>query len=538
MWLVIARIRLYTPPLVLALVLVVALGPVDLAGGQVSAVQPVESLLLIWLQDPAADLEAMAEAPLVPLAREGQPRPFVLARAGAAGRAWLESQGLRFQMLDDETTSALYCLADARRPLSAELQDGEVLYADALHRVVRLKVAGEAVTCGLEALPLEQPVRLLGRQAPHLPDAVSPMPQVQDMIDQVHQERLLAYVEELSGERPALINGEPSTIATRYTYADAQLRQATRYVYERLARLELDARYHQWKHDNTAFPPNVVAEKRGLSRPDDVYILGAHLDSTSQQPQTRAPGADDNASGAAAVLLAAELLAPYHFEATLRFVLFTGEEQGLWGSAAYAQSVSSESIMGVLNLDMIGWDRLDGPDLDLHADSDVAGSVELGELFAAAVEAYDLDLAPAVYLDGTNRSDHASFWNEGFPAVLLIENFRDDPPTGQSDFNAYYHTVNDRSAFLSRSYLVEMARGAVATLAHLAGPIDTCYWADADCSGQVDVVDVEAAANRWRAAGGDWNYHLVFDRDRDGLITVVDVQKFAGQWGWQGPPAH
>ena len=127
-----------------------------------------------------------------------------------------------------------------------------------------------------------------------------------------------------------------------------------------------------------------------------------------------------------AVLHAAEILAPYNFDATLRFVLFTGEEQGLVGSAAYAQLVQSQDIRGVLNMDMIAWDNVGGPNMDLHASSSVAGSVALAQLYADAVTAYGLTLTPAIYTNGTGASDHASFWNVGIPAFLVIENYRSD----------------------------------------------------------------------------------------------------------------
>jgi len=70
------------------------------------------------------------------------------------------------------------------------------------------------------------------------------------------------------------------------------------------------------------------------------------------------------------VLQAAEVLAPYNFDSTLRFILFTGEEQGLLGSEAYAEMVQNQDIRGVLNMDMIAWDSLGTPPhMDLHASS-------------------------------------------------------------------------------------------------------------------------------------------------------------------------
>ena len=162
---------------------------------------------------------------------------------------------------------------------------------------------------------------------------------------------------------------------------------ANTYMIERLARLGLNVTTHTW---NASRPPNVIAEKPGLDPNAGIVIICAHLDSTSGSPSTLAPGADDNGSGSVAVLLAAELLAHYNFDATLRFVLFTGEEQGLYGSAAYAQLVQNQDIRGVLNMDMIAWDNLGGPDMDIHSRSTVPGNTALANLFADVVSAYEL----------------------------------------------------------------------------------------------------------------------------------------------------
>ena len=218
----------------------------------------------------------------------------------------------------------------------------------------------------------------------------------------------------------------------------------------------------------------MVAEKPGTTRPGDIYIIGAHIDSTVRSPANpllRAPGADDNASGSAAVLLAAELLAPYHFDGTIRFVLFTGEEQGLWGSRAYAADVADENIQGMVNLDMIAWDSRDGPDVDLHAkQSLVPASMDLAALFQDVVDTYDLDLLPVIYGNGISASDHSPFWNQGFAAILAIENYSGDGSTA-SDFNTYYHSINDLSVHINQDLFGEMARAALATLAHSAGPV-------------------------------------------------------------------
>ena len=292
---------------------------------------------------------------------------------------------------------------------------------------------------------------------------VVPAPQVQAMIDQVDREPLVEYIGDLSGEWPVLIGGEPYTITTRYTNSGEPIQKSVEFVGQHLEALGLEVEYHSWQQGR---PPNVIGEQRGETRPDDVFILSAHLDSyASGSPMVLAPGADDNASGVATVLLAADILSQYDGDCTLRFALWTGEEQGLLGSESYAEraSVGGEAIAGVLNLDMIGWDGIEGPDIDLHADQSVAGSLDLAQLFAGVVDAYDLQLVPEVVPDGIGASDHASFWRYGYAAILGIEDYYPRP----ADFNPHYHTDQDRLDALDLEYLVEYAKAAIATFAHM-----------------------------------------------------------------------
>ena len=293
--------------------------------------------------------------------------------------------------------------------------------------------------------------------------AIDPVPLVQVMIDQVDREPLVEYIGALSGEWPVLIGGEPYTITTRYTYSGEPIQKSVEFVGQHLEALGLEVEYHSWQQGR---PPNVIGERRGEARPDDVFILSAHLDSlASGSPMTLAPGADDNASGVATVLLAADILSQYEGDCTLRFALWTGEEQGLLGSQSYAEraSVAGEGIAGVLNLDMIGWDAIEGPDIDVHADQSVAGSMELAQLFAGVVEAYDLQLVPEVVPDGIGASDHASFWRYGYAAILGIEDY----VPSRHDFNPYYHTDQDQLDALDLEYLVEYAKAAIGAFAHM-----------------------------------------------------------------------
>jgi hypothetical protein len=97
---------------------------------------------------------------------------------------------------------------------------------------------------------------------------------------------------------------------------------------------------------------NVIARLRGTENPELIYILGSHLDSV-----TAGPGADDDASGIAALLEAARVLKSHPQPATILFAAFTAEESGLLGSREFGRVGTQEKwkVVGGLNNDMIGY---------------------------------------------------------------------------------------------------------------------------------------------------------------------------------------
>lgn len=210
---------------------------------------------------------------------------------------------------------------------------------------------------------------------------------------------------------------------------------------------------------------NVIATKPGSTYPSEQVIICAHLDNTSGQPQTLAPGADDNGSGTIGVIEAARIFENFNFEKTIKFCLWTGEEQGLLGSAAYAADAASrgDTIIGVLNFDMIAWEGNSDDSIDIHAGT-MASSQALGALFRDVNTDYNIGLRPQTLTwDALDRSDHASFWDHNYPAILGIEDY-------SHDFNPYYHTISDNMGIIDSAYFarfVKTAVGATATLAVL-----------------------------------------------------------------------
>ncbi|MBK6317084.1 MAG: DUF4910 domain-containing protein [Blastocatellia bacterium] len=179
---------------------------------------------------------------------------------------------------------------------------------------------------------------------------------------------------------------------------------------------------------------NVVAELRGTTRPDELYIVCGHYDSISEQATTLAPGAEDNASGAAGVLELARVLSSMPPQATVRFIAFSGEEAGLYGSWDYVRRAvsngESRRVRAVINMDMIGFSRDD--DLDVLLETSTVGGDLVDVLAEAATAVTDLRVVTSFYPFG---SDHVPFLDANIPTVLTIEN----------DWSAYrdYHTSRD-----------------------------------------------------------------------------------------------
>ncbi|NLE77683.1 MAG: Zn-dependent exopeptidase M28 [Chloroflexi bacterium] len=306
-------------------------------------------------------------------------------------------------------------------------------------------------------------------------DALTPDPRIQEMMAQVRTDLLLDHLLALSGERPALIGGQLYTVTTRY--ADGVpggtegLQKAAQYLLERYAEWGIPAEAQRF---STYRWQNVVATLPGAVHPERVHLFTAHYDSVSEQPLLRAPGADDNGSGAVAVLLAASILRDYQFADTIRFIHFSAEERGLRGAWAYAQAAAwrGEEIVDVVNLDMIAWDGWGGPDMDLHASD--AASQAVADDFAAVIEAYGLNLIPQkVYgAAAATASDHSPFWSYGIPAILAIEDYH----SSGMDFCPYYHRTTDLAANLQTptcanclGYFTEFSRAALGAVAHRAG---------------------------------------------------------------------
>jgi hypothetical protein len=289
-------------------------------------------------------------------------------------------------------------------------------------------------------------------------------PIIASMMGQVSSATLVRYVSELSGETAVSLGNPPisRTILTRYSRSP-QLEWAAQYLAEFYQRIGLSVEVQRFGSDNW---PNVIATLPGTTEPNKVVILCAHFDDTSEEPQVWAPGADDNASGTAAVMAVADILRQHDFAYTMRFIHFSGEEQGMLGSQAYAarEWAAGTNIVGVVNLDMIAWESDGAPVVEIHAGFSSA-SQSLANTFTDVTATYSQPLTVEIIRAGsTSASDHSSFWGQNYAAVLVIEDF--------DDFNEDYHTTADRISSFNVPYFTVMTRASLGTIATLARQVE------------------------------------------------------------------
>ena len=222
---------------------------------------------------------------------------------------------------------------------------------------------------------------------------------------------------------------------------------------------------------------NLIVEKPGSTRPDEIVILGAHYDTVATTP-----GADDNASAVAVLLEASRLLLPRRHKRTLRLVAFANEEPphfytDTMGSQIHARGCRKrgERVVGMVCLEMLGYfDPRRGAQaypeglpraltwclpkrghfLGLVSNPRSAGLLYrfwLGFKLATRLPAWAVPLPQRIH--EIRLSDHAPFWDEGFRALMVTD----------TSFlrNPHYHLPSDTPPTLDYPRMAKATRGVV-----------------------------------------------------------------------------
>jgi hypothetical protein len=296
--------------------------------------------------------------------------------------------------------------------------------------MVKFRCSAPLAICAVLVLPLWSPAQA---------------PTVAEIVQQVTQ-----------GSYTSFLNNSLYTHLGDNRGFGAQHDQARSNIYSSFISYGLQTTLSPFQYNGTTYY-NVIGILPGTTAPNEYLMIGAHYDSVNN------PGADDNASGVAGVLSAAQAMTQYTYGRTLVFAAFDREEQGLLGSTAWANAHASWDIKGMVSLDMIAYN----PAGANHDRAIIYGRTTSGPLknaLASSVQTYG---GIASTIGGQlDQSDHAPFEAKGFQAALLIE--------GAVWSNPYYHKPTDSVdtlGFIDYDYATRMTKGTVGWMADAAIPV-------------------------------------------------------------------
>lgn len=286
-------------------------------------------------------------------------------------------------------------------------------------------------------------------------------PNIASIINQVSSDYLMDNLNYLTGVKSVTISYNTYWITSRHSNRYTN-QIAEQYLKQRLESYGLSTSVQYFDGGGG----NVIATQPGYMYPQKQIIICAHYD--NMPDADIAPGADDNGSGTSAVLEAARILSKIKTDYTIIYALWDKEEQGLLGSSLYAYQarLRNDEIVAVINLDMIGWDSNNDNVAEIHY-RNYSNSSSIAENMYNINTTYQIGLNLMGVYPGTTASDHASFWNNNYSAVLLIEDY--SASNGTQDFNMKYHTAEDKINYINKSYFEKCAKVAIGTLATYAG---------------------------------------------------------------------
>lgn len=303
----------------------------------------------------------------------------------------------------------------------------------------------------------------------HMPGASysGPLPPLSTEESRI-RERLLGHVQTLAGQ-----------IGERNLWHYPALLAAADYIEATF--VQLGYRPKDESYESRGKPlRNLIAEKRGNAIPEDIILVGAHYDSV-----IGSPGANDNGSGVAAMLELARLLADHPLPRTVRFVAFVNEEPPFFytpemGSLVHARASRDrgDRIQAMLSLETIGHysdqpgsQRYPFPLSLLYPNTaDFIGFVgNLGsrKLVRTALQSFRRHAAfpsegAAVpgWITGVSWSDHWSFWQVGYPAIMVTDTalFR----------YAHYHSAGDTPEKIDYARTARVVAGLAGVITDLA----------------------------------------------------------------------
>jgi Zn-dependent M28 family amino/carboxypeptidase len=282
------------------------------------------------------------------------------------------------------------------------------------------------------------------------------------LAEQVSENRLRSYVSNIFNER-------------RYSQSERDLALASiESEVSGLNYLETTQDFSTYGYDGR----NLILTKTGAITPNNWVVIMAHYDSVYSTL-----GADDNGSSCAALIEIAKILSPITFESSLKLVFVDLEEPGLLGSQYFVSQIpATVNIIAAISLEMIGYTSssqqnyfpapFDVGKGDFLAVIGDGKSFAIANDFVRHLKQTNSSLSTIIVnpdevlnnpiLQDLTRSDHASFWEQGMPAIMLTDtaNFR----------NPNYHEWSDSINTLDFSFLTKITQAVVVSCYLWANP--------------------------------------------------------------------
>jgi hypothetical protein len=304
-----------------------------------------------------------------------------------------------------------------------------------IRKIIGIFVVGILIITGFASIPIQA--------GPVQQPLTSPDPQIIDMIQQVNESLLHYYHTHLT------------SFAPRYTGTENSIK-ASQYIYDEFHAMGLPVEFFNWTFGDFT-DRNVVATLHGTDTSSDAtFIICAHHDTVHLSQ-----GANDDGSGVTAVLAIAKILSHYSFNYTIRFITFSGEEQGSNGSYMYAHYASyrGDNIVAVISLDEIGY----------------ANTTEGGRTFdfyCPERSKWIADFATTVNTLYSNQTNMTTVYSFPHSIAADMKSFNDYSYDAvyatQDDYYVWENSQNDTSDRINWTYFTKATKFLLAVVAEFA----------------------------------------------------------------------
>lgn len=262
-----------------------------------------------------------------------------------------------------------------------------------------------------------------------------------NMINIINESRVLYFYQNLL------------SFGVRYT-GTPNCTMAGDWIYDEFKQMGLNVEFHEWSFEKFQ-SKNIVATIPGTDTSSNaIFIICAHYDTVK-----KSPGANDDGSGVVAVLGIAEVLSKYSFNHTIKFITFSGEEVGTYGSFNYALDAynKKDNIVAVLNLDIIGYAETSegGKILRFFHEEPSTWIADFAKTISSKyIDIIDLSVESLPNYPG---ADNQAFVDYGYDGVWIA----------QHDSNWVGHSENDTLEHINLTYHIKVTKLMLAILTEL-----------------------------------------------------------------------